>query len=372
MGQRAPLARQSPLLLLPLLLLLLINICTELGVFAVEVIGRPGENVTIRQGETAILLCEIPSTAKQVAWLNRSAILFAKDLRWTQDQRISLERRSPTQYALRVREVGLRDEGPYTCSLQGPGSPHTATLYLLVQVPPVITEISEDLTIDEGSNVTAFCSATGRPEPAVSWRHLSPAAQLEEVEGEFLFLERVSRTQAGEYQCSAANDVTIADTRRLRLTVNYVPSDVEIRSNGMLLGRAGSLRCQASAVPLPWFIWSKEDHRQGAIKDMREKGECSCCFSIVRFWTWNRFALKRQNVERNSKVDADRKVHFADAGYQPPDSASVETDFPGQKLMNKSCQIVRPEHLLDTIFILSKSALAEYCRHFKPTGEEST
>uniref|UniRef100_A0A8C4QPN4 Ig-like domain-containing protein n=1 Tax=Eptatretus burgeri TaxID=7764 RepID=A0A8C4QPN4_EPTBU len=197
--------------------------------------------------------CEIPSTAKQVAWLNRSAILFAKDLRWTQDQRISLERRSPTQYGLRVREVGLRDEGPYTCSLQGQGFPHTATLYLLVQVPPIITEISEDLTIEEGSNVTAFCSATGRPEPAVSWRHLSPSARMEEIEGEVLFLERVSRTQAGEYQCSAANDVTIADTRRLRLTVNYVPSDVEIRSTGMLLGRAGSLRCQASAVPLPWF-----------------------------------------------------------------------------------------------------------------------
>lgn len=40
-------------------------------------------------------------------------------------------------------------------------------------VPPQIVNISSDITVNEGSSVTLMCLAFGRPEPTVTWRHLS-------------------------------------------------------------------------------------------------------------------------------------------------------------------------------------------------------
>lgn len=44
-------------------------------------------------------------------------------------------------------------------------------------VPPKIYDISNDMTINEGTNVTLTCLATGKPEPAISWRHISPSGE---------------------------------------------------------------------------------------------------------------------------------------------------------------------------------------------------
>ncbi|KAJ7424655.1 hypothetical protein WISP_27855 [Willisornis vidua] len=43
-----------------------------------------------------------------------------------------------------------------------------------LQVPPKISNISSDITVNEGSNVTLVCMANGRPEPVITWRHLTP------------------------------------------------------------------------------------------------------------------------------------------------------------------------------------------------------
>jgi hypothetical protein len=44
----------------------------------------------------------------------------------------------------------------------------------LSTVSPKIVEISSDISINEGNNISLTCIATGRPEPTVTWRHISP------------------------------------------------------------------------------------------------------------------------------------------------------------------------------------------------------
>lgn len=44
-------------------------------------------------------------------------------------------------------------------------------------VPPKISNISSDITVNEGSNVTLVCMANGRPEPVITWRHLTPTGR---------------------------------------------------------------------------------------------------------------------------------------------------------------------------------------------------
>jgi len=37
--------------------------------------------------------------------------------------------------------------------------------------------VSEDITVNEGSNVTLSCLASGRPDPIITWRLLNPSGE---------------------------------------------------------------------------------------------------------------------------------------------------------------------------------------------------
>ncbi|KAL6030801.1 hypothetical protein STEG23_010785, partial [Scotinomys teguina] len=64
------------------------------------------------------------------------------------------------------------------------------------KVPPQIMNISSDVTVNEGSSVTLLCLAIGRPEPTVTWRHLSvkgfPESGGVEFDGSTLFKDECS------------------------------------------------------------------------------------------------------------------------------------------------------------------------------------
>ena len=47
---------------------------------------------------------------------------------------------------------------------------HPCTVFLCT-VPPVIIKSPADATIDEHSNVTLECRATGNPPPVITWTH---------------------------------------------------------------------------------------------------------------------------------------------------------------------------------------------------------
>lgn len=45
-------------------------------------------------------------------------------------------------------------------------------------VPPKIYDISPDITVNEGSNVSLICTASGKPEPTITWRHITPLGEF--------------------------------------------------------------------------------------------------------------------------------------------------------------------------------------------------
>ncbi|TNN84053.1 Neuronal growth regulator 1 [Liparis tanakae] len=76
--------------------------------------------------------------------------------------------------------------------------------------------------------------------------------------GEYLNITGITRDQAGDYECSALNDIASPDTKTVKVTVNFAPSIHEMKSHGVGLGRTALLRCEAAAVPSPTFEWYKD------------------------------------------------------------------------------------------------------------------
>ncbi|KAM4015467.1 neurotrimin-like [Anomaloglossus baeobatrachus] len=164
--------------------------------------------------------CAVDSRVTRVAWLNRSQILHTGNVKWSVDPRVVLIANTKSQYSIEIQNVGIYDEGPYTCSTQTDSEPKISRVHLIVQVPPTIVEISSNIVVNEGNNVSLSCIATGRPEPVVNWRYLSPKAHGFMSEDEYLEITGITRDQSGVYECSAANDVSSPDVRRVKVTVN--------------------------------------------------------------------------------------------------------------------------------------------------------
>uniref|UniRef100_A0A8C0G3J8 IgLON family member 5 n=1 Tax=Chelonoidis abingdonii TaxID=106734 RepID=A0A8C0G3J8_CHEAB len=208
--------------------------------------NQPADNYTVCQGDDAILSCSIDEEVTRVAWLNRSNILYAGNDKWSIDPRVRLLTNSPAEFSILIASVDMWDEGLYTCSFQTQAKPHTAQVYLIVHVPARITNISSAVTVNEGSDVSLLCMATGKPEPTVTWRQLRDGFTSE---GEYLEITEINRQQAGEYECVTANGVSLADSKRVLITVNYPPTIKDVKDAYPPVGKPALLRCEAMAVP---------------------------------------------------------------------------------------------------------------------------
>ncbi|KAM8900320.1 opioid-binding protein/cell adhesion molecule isoform 3-T3 [Spinachia spinachia] len=179
------------------------------------------DNITVRQGDSAVLKCNVDSKVSRVAWLNRSTILFAGSEKWSLDPRVVLmENTAVTEYSIKIQNVDVHDEGPYACSILTNKKPESTKVHLIVQ---------------------------GTHEFV--------------TEGEHLVLTAVTKDQSGSFECVASNDISSPDVRTVQVTVNYPPFISKARSTGTPVGQKGTLQCEASAVPRADFEWYKDDRR---------------------------------------------------------------------------------------------------------------
>ncbi|XDV35680.1 hypothetical protein PO909_005577, partial [Leuciscus waleckii] len=157
--------------------------------------------------------CYLLDGISKGAWLNRSSIIYAGNDKWSGDPRVSI--------VSNIQKVDVTDEGLYTCSIQSERNLRPKLIQLIVKVPPKIYDISSDITVNEGSNVSLICTASGKPEPKIFWRHITPSGEFKKYEsGEYLNITGITRDQAGDYECGAENDIASPDTKTVRVTVN--------------------------------------------------------------------------------------------------------------------------------------------------------
>uniref|UniRef100_A0A3Q2R210 IgLON family member 5 n=1 Tax=Fundulus heteroclitus TaxID=8078 RepID=A0A3Q2R210_FUNHE len=209
--------------------------------------------------------CRIDEEVTHKAWLNRSNILFTGTDKWSLDKRVTLVNTSNREFSILIDKVQVADEGPYTCTFQANNKPRITHVYLIVQVPARIVNISKSVSLNEGESVTLYCLAVGRPEPTVTWRNqkckifilvfllLDPDILLEndntlriknEKTRSLLLFTNVTEKHFGNYTCFASNRLGSSNASML------------LFRPGALQGRGAALQAGMSASLCVWVSLS--------------------------------------------------------------------------------------------------------------------
>ncbi|XP_072317722.1 igLON family member 5 isoform X1 [Eucyclogobius newberryi] len=264
------------------------------------------DNITVLEGDSVTLRCQIDEEVTHKAWLNRSNIMFTGRDKWTLDKRVTLLNNNSSDFSIHISKVQVTDEGPYTCTFQANNKPRLTHVYLIVQVPARIVNISKDVSVNEGENVNLFCLAVGRPEPTVTWK-VHKYGLLSD--GEFLDITEIKRQQAADYECVTHNGVAPADQSKVKVTVNYPPMITDVKNMPAHVGKTVILRCEAMAVPAATFEWYRDDHRpvesDNNLRVKHEKTRSLLLFSNVtekHFGNYTCFASNRLGTSNASML----------------------------------------------------------------------
>ncbi|KAL1021834.1 hypothetical protein UPYG_G00018640 [Umbra pygmaea] len=172
---------------------------------------------------------------------------------------------------LYANEVGMREEGDYTCYADNQiGKDEMKVHVKVVADPPVISDKSpspEVIRVLYGQSVLLRCSAKGEPAPIIRWfsptnRAIASSSDKYQVQNDgILVIQKTQRIDAGNYTCVARNSAG-QDIRVSRVDVLVTPPTI----NG-LRGNINSIRvttvrdqrtmlaCEAMGTPVPRIMW---------------------------------------------------------------------------------------------------------------------
>ncbi|KAL9707704.1 hypothetical protein quinque_011222 [Culex quinquefasciatus] len=134
-------------------------------------------------------------------------------------------------------------------------------------VPPAIVEsmTSNDMVVREGTNVSLTCKAKGFPEPYVMWRREDGdemaigGENVNVVDGEMLYITKVSRLHMAAYLCVASNGVPPSISKRVQLRVQFPPMlSIPNQLEGAYVGQDVILECHTEAYPASINYWTTE------------------------------------------------------------------------------------------------------------------
>ncbi|XP_068575742.1 matrix-remodeling-associated protein 5 [Cebidichthys violaceus] len=174
---------------------------------------------------------------------------------------------------LQISQATYSDRGIYKCIGSSAAGADSVSVRLYVSMlPPVIQQAQhENTTLPEGSPAYIHCTATGAPQPVITW--ITPdgvqltASQF--VTGRnlivfpngTLYIRGLGQGNVGRYECSASNAVAsskrsvILSTRR---NLNSAKASITLSSpqrTNVIYGGRLMLNCVATGGPEPRIIW---------------------------------------------------------------------------------------------------------------------
>ncbi|XP_047187254.1 basement membrane-specific heparan sulfate proteoglycan core protein isoform X12 [Scophthalmus maximus] len=161
---------------------------------------------------------------------------------------------------LRIENLEQSNEGVYICRASSVYGQAQDTARLTIQaLPKVMINVRTSVqTVMIGNSVEFECQAVGDPEPTVQWSKVGGALPAHiMVTGGMLKIERVTEADAGQYRCTATNDVGSVQSQVV-LNVQSLPQIAALpATKEVTVGSDAVLPCVASGYPVPEIKWSK-------------------------------------------------------------------------------------------------------------------
>lgn len=230
---------------------------------------EPISNVTMPAGRDVRLACVVDHLSNyKLAWIqrDRSAILTVGNHVITRNNRIGVSHDGHRTWYLTIKDVRPGDAGTYMCQINTAVA-ISQTGHVSVVVPPYIKDdmSSDDVTLQEGMDVTLVCSARGSPVPSIMWRRedksdirVNLTSTMKEVPGPLLHLSKVSRTDMGAYLCIASNGVPPSVSKRIDVVIRFLPTVyVPHQLVGVPVGQDVTIECYIEAWPKGLNYWKR-------------------------------------------------------------------------------------------------------------------
>uniref|UniRef100_A0A665TXX2 Ig-like domain-containing protein n=1 Tax=Echeneis naucrates TaxID=173247 RepID=A0A665TXX2_ECHNA len=167
---------------------------------------------------------------------------------------------------LMIQDTRETDQGVYQCmakNVAGEVKTSQVTLrYFGAPSRPSFVIQPQNTEVLVGESVTLECSATGQPQPRVSWTKgdrtpLPNDARINITPSGGLYIQNVVQADGGQYTCFASNNVdTIHATAYI--IVQAIPQfTITPQDQSVLEGHTVDFPCEASGYPQPVIAWTR-------------------------------------------------------------------------------------------------------------------
>ncbi|XP_071947832.1 hemicentin-1-like [Antedon mediterranea] len=219
----------------------------ELQVQVAPMISIPENFYTAVEDEAIILECSATGIPHpEIQWLHNGIEI--------NDRRVKR-----LSGSLQIPFVRAEDTGRYTCLARNDVSSVSGTIQLQVLVPPTITKVQDSYNVGLYSRAALPCVADGAPKPEISWtkdgQPIEQSSRYFILDSGTLVFDRVERTDAGQYVCTATNlagrmSNSVALVVKVRPDFVVFPNDLELAVYEEL-----ELSCKAIGTPTPVITW---------------------------------------------------------------------------------------------------------------------
>uniref|UniRef100_A0A9J8DFM0 Peroxidasin n=1 Tax=Cyprinus carpio carpio TaxID=630221 RepID=A0A9J8DFM0_CYPCA len=216
------------------------------------------QDVDVTSGNTVYFTCRAEGNPKpQIIWLRNNNALNMRD-----DTRLNLLEDG----TLMIQDTRETDQGVYQCmakNVAGEVKTSEVTLrYFRSPARPSFVIQPQNTEVLVGESVTLECSATGQPQPRVTWTKgdhtalpVDPRINITPSGG--LFIQNVNQADGGQYTCFASNNVDTIHATAYIIVQARPQFTVTPQDQSVLEGHTVDFPCEASGYPQPVIAWTR-------------------------------------------------------------------------------------------------------------------
>ncbi|XP_061599190.1 peroxidasin homolog isoform X3 [Cololabis saira] len=216
------------------------------------------QDVDVTSGNTVYFTCRAEGNPKpQIIWLRNNNALNMRD-----DTRLNLLEDG----TLMIQDTRETDQGVYQCmakNVAGEVKTSQVTLrYFGTPSRPSFVIQPQTTEVLVGESVTLECSATGQPQPRVSWTRgdrtpLPNDPRINITPSGGLYIQNVDQADAGQYTCFASNNVDTIHATALIIVQATPQFTVTPQDQSALESQTVDFPCEASGNPHPVIAWTR-------------------------------------------------------------------------------------------------------------------